>query len=235
MSECQRMRAGIMQHTWNSDQVSNVVRHLFDLRVVEPLQVLHGAHVVVRDKVDCDAFPAKPPAAPDAMQVILHVPWKVVVDHEGHLLHVDAAREQVCRDEHARRARPKFAHDQVALLLIQFRVHGRNGEVALRQLVLDEVDLAARVAVDDALGDRQRLVQVDEGVDLPLLLLDGHVELPDTLERQLVLLHEDPDRVAHELGGHLQDLRSHGGGEEAHLDVGRQALEDVVDLVLEPA
>mmetsp|Transcript_103522 Transcript_103522/g.299525 ORF Transcript_103522/g.299525 Transcript_103522/m.299525 type:complete len:291 (+) Transcript_103522:159-1031(+) len=114
-------------------------------------------------------------------------------------------------------------------------MHRRDGEVALLQLVGKEVDLAASVAIDDRLRDGQCLVQVAEGVEFPLLLLDRHVELANTLERQLVLLYQDPHRIPHELRGQVQNLRGHRGGEEADLDVRRQGLEDVVDLVLEAA
>mmetsp|Transcript_107464 Transcript_107464/g.321408 ORF Transcript_107464/g.321408 Transcript_107464/m.321408 type:complete len:292 (-) Transcript_107464:48-923(-) len=112
-------------------------------------------------------------------------------------------------------------------------MHGGNCEVPLRELVSKEVNLAPGVAVDNRLCDGQCLVEVAERVELPLLLLDCHIELPDTLQRQLILLHQDPDGFAHELGSQLQNVRRHGGREEAHLHVWRQRLEDVVDLILE--
>mmetsp|Transcript_32648 Transcript_32648/g.75512 ORF Transcript_32648/g.75512 Transcript_32648/m.75512 type:complete len:225 (-) Transcript_32648:263-937(-) len=114
-------------------------------------------------------------------------------------------------------------------------MHARDCEISLRKLVLQEVYLAARVAVDDGLCDSQRLVEVAQSLHLPIFLLNGDVELPDTLQGQLILLHEDAHGIPHELRGHVQDLRGHSCGEQADLNIGWQALEDVVDLVLETA
>ena len=95
------------------------------------------------------------------------------------------------------------------------------------------VDLPAGVAEDNSLSNGECLIEIAQGVQLPLLALDGHVELTDTLEGQLLLLDEDSDGITHEAGGHLQDLGGHGGREKHHLDVGVQVPEHIVDLVLE--
>ena len=57
--------------------------------------------------------------------------------------------------------------------------------------------------------------------------------LPLTFEGEFLFLDEDPDWVPHELGGDVQDLCWHGGGQEDHLNVGVQETENVVDLILE--
>ena len=85
-------------------------------------------------------------------------------------------------------------------------------------LLGEPVDLSASVAENDSLGDGERLVQVAEGVQLPLLALDRDVELADTLEGELLLLDEDSNRLAHEPGGHLQDLGGHGGRQKDDLN-----------------
>ena len=90
-----------------------------------------------------------------------------------HLLHVDAARQEVGRDQHAGRPRPELAHDDVARVLVHVAVRRRHGVVALAHLVGQPVDLAPRVGEDDRLGDGQRFVQVAQGVELPLLALGG--------------------------------------------------------------
>mmetsp|Transcript_22620 Transcript_22620/g.64189 ORF Transcript_22620/g.64189 Transcript_22620/m.64189 type:complete len:255 (+) Transcript_22620:102-866(+) len=217
-----------------SDEVGDVHGHFLDLRVVVALDVLHRPHVRVRHEVDGDTLPAEAAAAADAVQVVFHVRREVVVDDQGDLLHVDATGEKIRRDQHAGGAGAELTHHEVALLLVEIGVHRRDREVALLQLVGEEVDLAAGVAVDDRLRDGQGLVQVTQCVELPLLLLDRDIELPNTLERQLVL-HEDRDWVANELRRQVKDLRRHGGGEQAHLDIMGQAIEEVVDLVLEAA
>ena len=76
-------------------------------------------------------------------------------------------------------------------------------------LLRQPVYLPPRVAENDSLRDGNSLVQIAQRVELPLLLLDGNVELLDTFERQLVALDEDTDRVTHELLRHLQYIRGH--------------------------
>mmetsp|Transcript_53183 Transcript_53183/g.133887 ORF Transcript_53183/g.133887 Transcript_53183/m.133887 type:complete len:453 (-) Transcript_53183:180-1538(-) len=216
-------------------KVRHVRRHFLDLRVVVSFDVLEGLHVVGRDEVDGHTLAAKPTRTTNPVQVVFHVVWEVVVDDERDLLDVDAARQQVGGDEHTAAAAAELAHNQLALLLIQITMHRRDGEVSFVHVVGEVVDLPARVAVDDGLCDGERLVEVREGLELPLLLLDGHVELPDTLEGQLLLLDQNADRVAHELARQVEDVGGHGGREQGHLDGRRQLAEHVVNLVLEAA
>ena len=51
--------------------------------------------------------------------------------------------------------------------------HGRHGEVPGVHLLGQPVDLAARVDEDDGLRDGQRLVEVAQRVQLPLLSNEG--------------------------------------------------------------
>jgi hypothetical protein len=110
-------------------------------------------------------------------------------------------------------------------------VHGGHSEVTGSELVSEPVNLSAGVAEDNSLGDGDSLVQVGESIQLPVLLLDGDVELLDTFKGQLGLLDQDTDRVAHELGGDLKNVLGHGGGQEN--DLGRlwEELEDIIDLL----
>lgn len=113
--------------------------------------------------------------------------------------------------------------------------HRRHGELASVKLLGKPVDLPAGVAENDGLGNGDRLVKIAQRIKLPLLLLDSDVELLDTLERQLVALDEDLDGVTHELLRHLEHIGGHRGTEEHHLAIGRQELEDLVDLLGETA
>merc|ERR1740139_645371 len=216
-----------------SNQVSDVHRHRLNLRMVKLLDVLHRPHIGICHEIDRHTLPAESTTAPDAVQVVLQVLRQVVVDDERHLLHVDPACEQICGDEHPGGARAELPHDEVALLLVQVCMHGGDGEISLGQLIREEVNLATGVAIDDCLCDCQRLVKVAKCIQLPLLLLNRDVELPDTLERELIFLDQDSHRIAHELGCQVEDLRGHGGREQAHLDIRRHRLEDVVDRILE--
>ena len=121
------------------------------------------------------------------MNVVLTVGGEVEVDNQTDLLDINSTCEQVGGDEHATASTAEFAHDDVALPLVHVSVHATDGEVALLHVLLQPVDLATCVAVDDGLGDGEGLVQIAKGVEFPLFPLDGNVELLDTLEGEFVL------------------------------------------------
>ena len=102
-------------------------------------------------------------------------------------------------------------------------------------LLCQPVHLPASVTEDDGLSDSHRLVEVAQSVQLPFLLFDGDVELLDTLQSQLVPLDENPNRLSHKLLCYLEYISRHSSREEDNLDVRREELEDLVDLVLETA
>mmetsp|Transcript_20120 Transcript_20120/g.44381 ORF Transcript_20120/g.44381 Transcript_20120/m.44381 type:complete len:227 (+) Transcript_20120:61-741(+) len=217
----------------HSNQVSNVCWHLLNLSVVELFDVLHGPHIVVCHEIDGNTLSTKSAASTNPMEVVLHVCRKVIVDDERHLLHIDSASEQIGRNEHSGGTRAKLTHHQIALFLVKISMHAGHCEVAFHQLVLQEVDLASCVTVNDGLSDGQCLVKVTESVHFPFLFLNCHIELPDTFQGQFILLHQNAHGISHKLGGHVQDLWCHGGREKTYLNIWRKALENVVDLVLE--
>jgi len=215
------------------DEVSDIHRHLLDLSVVKLLDLAEGAHVLRREEVDGHALTAKAPTAADAVDVVLAVGGQIVVDHKRDLLDVDATREDIGGDEHTRTARSELPHDQLTLLLVQVGVDRRAREIPRMHFLCQPLDLASRVDKDHRLRDRERLIQVAQRVKLPLLTLHHHVELLDAVQGQLVALHQNADRVAHELGRELEHIRGHRRREEADVHRRRQLLEDVVDLILE--
>lgn len=213
------------------DEVGHVHGHLLDLGAVELLNLAHHAHIIGGDKVDGNTLAAETTTTADTVDVVLAVSRQVVVDDQGNLLNVDTTGQEVSGDQDTRGARAELLHDKVTLGLVHVTVHSRDGEVTSSELVGEPVDLSAGVAEDDSLGNGDRLVQVGQGVQLPLLLFDGDVELLDTLEGKLVLLDQNTDGVAHELGGNLKDILGHGGGQKDDLGGLGQQLEDVVDLL----
>jgi len=217
------------------DEVSHVHGHLLDLSAVELLNLAHHADIVSSDEVDSHTLTSETPTTTDAVDVVLAVGGQVVVDDQGNLLDIDTTGEQVGGDQDTGRSGTELFHDDITLSLVHVAVHGGDGEVTGSELVGEPIDLPAGVAEDDGLGDGDGLVQVREGVELPVLLLDGNVELLDTFEGKLVLLDQDADGVAHELGGDLEDVLGHGGGQEDDLGALGQKLEDVVDLLGETA
>lgn len=213
------------------NQVGDVHRHLLNLRAVELLNLAHHAHIIGGDEVDGDTLSAETTTTTNPVDVVLTVGGQVVVDDQRYLLDVDTTSEQVGGNEHTGRTRAELLHDQVTLSLVHVTVHGRHGEVTGSELVREPVDLSAGVAENNGLGNGDSLVQVREGVELPLFLLNSNVELLDTLQGKLVLLDQDADGVAHELGRDLQDVLGHGGRKQDNLSRLGEELEDVVNLL----
>eukprot|EP01084_Bolivina_argentea_P016198 30326_1 len=164
------------------------------------------------------------------MQVVLLVGGQIVVDDDVHVVNVDTTGDQVGGDQDTAGAGAEGAHDLLAVATGHIGMHEADGVVVGVEAVSDPVDLAAGVGEDDGLGDGDGLVQVHQGVQL-VVLLDGNVELLDTLEGQGLLLDQDTDGGAHELLGELEHVGGHGGGEEGDLDVLGEELEDLVNLL----
>merc|ERR1719424_441848 len=102
---------------------------------------------------------------------------EIEIDNQGDLLHIDATGKQVGGDQDTRGSGAELTHDEVALLLVKLCVHCGNCEIALCHLVSEKVNFAARVTVNDRLGDGEGFVQVTQCVKFPFLLLDSDVEL----------------------------------------------------------
>lgn len=217
------------------DEISDVHGHLLNLGAVELLDLAHHADIVSGDEVDRNTLTTETTTTTDTVDVVLAVGGEIVVNDKGNLLNVDTTSQEIGGDQDTRRTGTELLHNQITLSLVHVTVHGGDGEITGSQLVGEPVDLSAGVAEDDSLGDGNGLVEIREGVKLPLLLLNGNVELLDTLEGKLVLLDENADGLAHELGGNLKDVLGHGGGEKDDLGALGKELEDVVDLLSETA
>lgn len=210
---------------------SNVHGHLLDLGAVELLNLTHHADIVSGDEVDGNTLTTETTTTTDTVNVVLTVGGQVVVNNKRDLLDINTTGQKVSGDEDTRRTRAELLHDNITLALLHVTVHGRDGKVTSSELVGKPVDLSAGVAEDDGLGDGDGLVEVRERVELPLLLLDGNVELLDTLKGKFLLLDQDTDGVAHELGGDLQNVLGHGSRKQGNLGRLGEELEDVVDLL----
>jgi len=165
------------------------------------------------------------------VNVVLTVGGEIVVDDQGNLLDINTTGQKVSGDQDTGGTRAELLHDNITLALLHVSVHSRDSEVTSSKLVGEPVDLSAGVAEDNGLGDGNGLVEIGKGVKLPLLLLDGDIELLDTLKGKLLLLDQDTDGVTHELGGDLKDILGHGSGEQGDLGRLGKELEDVVDLL----
>lgn len=120
------------------------------------------------------------------MDVVLSVGGEIVVDDQGDLLDIDSSGQEVGGDENAGGAGTELPHDDVTLLLVHVSVHGGHSEVPLVHLLGQPVHLPPGVAEDDGLCDGERLVEIAQCIELPLLALHGDEELLDTLEGELV-------------------------------------------------
>jgi hypothetical protein len=112
-------------------------------------------------------------------------------------------------------------------------VHRGNGEVLFLELGGEFIDLLLLVTVHDTLLDINVVVQFDEGIELPFFLINGNVELLDTVKGKFFILDQDSSGVSHEVLSKTEDFRGHGGGEEGNLDITGDQLEDFLNLFLE--
>lgn len=92
-------------------------------------------------------------------------------------------------------------------------MHRRNCEVPLLHLIGEPVDFSASVTVDDGLGDREGLVEIAQGIQFPVFLLDHNIELLDTVQGKLGALDQDSYGIPHETLRDLEDLDRHSGRE----------------------
>merc|ERR1711931_452999 len=215
------------------NQISNIHGHLFNGGTVMFFNVLENSGIVLSHEVNGNTLSTEATTSTDPVNVVFPVGWQIIVDDERHLLNVNTTGQQVSCDKDTGGTRTELSHDHVSLLLVHVTVHGRHCEVTLVHLLSQPVDLPPGVAEDDSLGNGEGLVEVAQGVKLPLLTLDRDVELANTLEGELLLLNEDADRVPHEPGGHLKHLLGHCSGQKDHLNLLVEMTEDIVDLVLE--
>lgn len=213
------------------DEVSNVHGHLLDLGAVELLDLTEHANIVGGDEVDGNTLTTETTTTTDTVNVVLAVGGKVVVDDQGNLLDIDTTGQKVGGDQDTGGTGTELLHDNITLALLHVTVHGGDSEVTGSELVGEPVDLSAGVTEDNGLGDGDGLVEIGQGVELPLLLLNSDVELLNTLKGEFLLLDKDTDGVAHELGGDLKDILGHGSGEQGDLGGLGKELEDVVDLL----
>ncbi len=160
--------------------------HLVDLCTVILFDVSQDSDVVIHHEIDGHTLATEATRAANSVNVQLTIVRQVVVDHKWDLLHVNAASPHVRGDEDTAQTAAELLHDCVALGLLHVAVHRWDGEVGLAHLLGQPVDLSARVAEDDGLGDGERVVQVAQSVEFPLLALHCDEKLLDTVQGQLV-------------------------------------------------
>lgn len=238
----------------NLHEVNHVGWHFLDFRVVERLNVVERTLIVLGDEVDGHSLATETTTTSNSVQkkttfgeytseedkfrhlpmdVVFAVRRQVVVDDQRHLLHVNATGQQIGGDQDTRRSSTELLHDHITLVLVHVSVNGGHGEVALSHFSGEVVDLATRVTEDDRLCHRHGLVQIAQCANLPLLTVDKHIELLDTIQGQLLLLDQNLDGVAHKALADLQHIGRHCGRQQYDLHFGVQGTKHLLDLVLE--
>ena len=168
--------------------------------------------------------------APDPVHVGLRLFRKVVVEDVRDVVHVDAARGDVRRDQHPRlaflkgrqRARP-HGLGLVAMDRVRF-------DLALCEFADDLVRAVARPRENQhLLVLRMRVQEVDEQVAL-VPLVDEHELLVDLVHRRLVGRNLDRHRILHQRLRELHDLFGKGRREELRMALVGQAGDHLLDV-----
>lgn len=167
------------------------------------------------------------------MNVFLLGEGKIVVDNQRNLLDINTSGKQISGDQNSGWTSSEFSHNKISVVLGHVTVHRWNGEVLFLQLGGQFLNLLLLVAIDDTLLDINVVVELDEGIELPVILLNGNVELFNTIKSEFFILDQNGGGISHEILGEVQDLGGHGSGEEGDLDITGDETKDLLDLVLE--
>lgn len=213
--------------------LGDIERHFDNLGLVILLSFLEELGIGRDDEVDGDTFSTETTRSTDSVDVGLFLKREIVVDDKIDLMDVDTSGEEIGRDENSGCTSSEFLHDEISVLLGHLTVHGGYCHILLDELVSEFLYSLLSIAVDDGLGNFDVVVQFNQGVKLPLFSVKSNVELFDTVQSEIIVLHKDCCRVSHELFSDLEDFRSHSSGEEGDLNIVGQLLEDLVDLILE--
>ena len=186
---------------------------------------------------DRRALAPKAAAATNAVNVILLVlkGWQIEVKDHAHTLHINAAGQQIGRNQNARLGSPELLHAQMAHgLRHRLTVDHRNREPAIRKRLEEPLRTILRVREDNGLRNADGLKDVADAVELLCIIIQRHGKLLDALQAHIGYLERNPDRIRENLRGQLADLRRHRRGEEGHLASRGKApveLDNLSDLI----
>ena len=202
------------------DEIGDVGGELLDDGLVEPLHVLEETFVILGDKVDGHTLTTETTGTTDAVEVILGLRREVKVDDEDTCwTSIPRARRSVVintREDPERNSRMMMSRVFWSMSpCVAETVKSRARILSVSQSTLRRVLAKMTDCVIASVSYR-----VAQGVELPVLLVDVDVELLDTLEGELVALHENAHRLRHELSRDLERLGRHRRGEDANLDLG---------------
>lgn len=106
----------------------------------------------------------------------------IEVEHHAHRLNVNAARQQVRRNEDTGLAGAELVHAALALHLgHRVTIDEPHGIALLRQHVMETVRALLRIREDDGMGNADALEDIRQHIELLAVILQLHVELLDAV------------------------------------------------------
>mmetsp|Transcript_7659 Transcript_7659/g.28691 ORF Transcript_7659/g.28691 Transcript_7659/m.28691 type:complete len:365 (+) Transcript_7659:274-1368(+) len=189
--------------------------------------------VFIGDKVNADSLSSITSRTSNSVQVALLNLWKIIVDYQTHMMHIDTTSHQIGCNQNSGRTSTELTHGRLSFLVRNVSVNLAHSEITVIHGLCQPVNLLATVAKDYRLGNGKSLVQVAKYVQLVLLSLHINVKLFDTLQGESLALHQNLDWGAHEFLSNLEYLLWHGSREKANLHVLWKVLENGVQLLLE--
>mmetsp|Transcript_100526 Transcript_100526/g.255769 ORF Transcript_100526/g.255769 Transcript_100526/m.255769 type:complete len:434 (-) Transcript_100526:391-1692(-) len=210
--------------------LAGLLHHLQDVR--------GGARLVLEQEGVRVALLAGSARAPDAVDVVLCVVRRVVVDHELHILDVQASLGDVGRYQDLGLAVLERPQGVVAFPLLHVAMQAYDRCAVPGQLL---VHVGRRpLCLREDKRSSARLLQLREDcileeLHLLVLAVDLDYVLGDVgvAGRSVRRAHLDVHGIVREPGGHLLHLRGPGGCKQGRLPLRRQILRDLLDLRLE--
>ena len=132
-------------------QLVEIRWHLVDLRVEVVLDLLDELSIFRQHEVNRSSLLAETTSSTDSVDVVLLSEWKLVVDDQANLLHINTSSEQISCDEHANGSLTELLHDDVSLDLVHLSVHDRDGEVLFGHDLFEFLDTLLCVAINESL------------------------------------------------------------------------------------
>ncbi|MNO99419.1 hypothetical protein D3C76_911880 [compost metagenome] len=163
------------------------------------------------------------------MHVVLGDDGQVEVDHQRHLLDIQAAGGDVGGDEEVHLAGLEPLQRAQACRLRLVAVDRVGGQARLLQQADQFLDALAGLGEDQRLAPAVGLLQVQEQLGLALLV-HRHQPLLHRLRRGVARGDLDGQRIAQQSGGHLADGVGEGRGEQQGLPARGQRGEQLVQL-----
>ena len=178
---------------------------------------------------------AEAAAAANAVHVVLLVlkGWQLEVEDHGHTLHVNAAGQQISRNQEARLAVAEILHTLLADRLCHWlTIDHTRWKAALRQNRVEALGPLLGVHEQNGLGDCHALGNVAETVDLPGIVLHWHNVLVNAIQGHIGRLQRNAHRLLQDLVGQVLDLIGHGRREQSHLAPnGKTQIHNLTHLV----